>query len=92
MHSRTPPRQANPDRDGDRSARRSRSVAVLMFIAARFADVAAGSPSAMGAGIGALTGVFFGVWAGVVARFGDMEEVEHEELDLEPVRTVSTRS
>jgi hypothetical protein len=53
--------------------------AFLVFVATRIGGVASGAPTLMGAGIGVLAGVFFGMWVGVVASVHD---VEH--LDLAP--------
>ena len=58
--------------------------ALLIFIASRMGGVPSGAPVAMGAGIGVLSGVFFGMWAGVVASVSDIEHVEHEDHDAEP--------
>jgi|1185.fasta_scaffold1950144_1 hypothetical protein len=54
--------------------------ALLVFIATRVGGVPSGTPVLMGAGIGVLAGVFFGMWVGVVASVHD---VEH--LDLAPL-------
>lgn len=53
--------------------------ALFVFVAVRTSGVPAGAPVAMETGIGVLAGVFFGMWAGAVAR---VEEIEHSNLVL----------
>ena len=54
--------------------------AALMYTAARMAAVSTGPPVAYwGAGIGVLAGIFFGMWAGVVASVHDIERTEARE-------------
>jgi hypothetical protein len=60
-------------------------TALLVFAAARIAGVPAVGPTAMGAGIGVLSGVFFGMWAGVVASVSDIEHVEYDKVETHGV-------
>ena len=63
-------------------------IAILIPVGAAFftglvavAVVSTGSamtgPLAMGAGIGALAGLFFGTWVGFVASVNEFEDLEH---------------
>jgi len=52
------------------------AFALLMLGATSLAGAPEGGPIAMGAATGVLAGLFFGVWAGVVASSGDIEHTE----------------
>ena len=52
--------------------------ALLVLVAVRLSSVPAGAPVAMGAGVGVLAGLFFGMWVGVVASVDELEHVEHD--------------
>jgi ribose/xylose/arabinose/galactoside ABC-type transport system permease subunit len=52
---------------------------LLVFVAARLSNSPACAPVAMGAVVGVLAGVFFGMWNGVVAS---VNETEHANLVL----------
>jgi hypothetical protein len=57
----------------------------LMAIAATISSSGYGPPLAMGAGFGALAGIFFGTWTAFVLHSGDLDELEQElEHELEP--------
>lgn len=54
----------------------------MVAVALALSDTSTGwiAPLSMAAGIGALAGLFFGVWAGIVLSTGDIEVLDHEAL------------
>jgi hypothetical protein len=51
---------------------------LLVTLAVHSTGAALAGPAAMGAGTGALAGLFFGAWAGFVASVNEFEELEHD--------------
>lgn len=49
----------------------------LVAVAVVSTGTAMAGPLAMGAGIGALAGLFFGTWVGFVASVSEFEDLEH---------------
>jgi hypothetical protein len=52
------------------------AFSLLILLATNLAGVPEGAPVLMGAGIGVLAGIFFGMWAGVVVSSGQIERTE----------------
>jgi hypothetical protein len=60
------------------------TVYALIIVLALRGSALSGGSIAMGAGVGILAALFWGLWVGVAATVGEFEAVEHEELPPRP--------